>query len=378
MCRLAGCIFLEGDFDRNYTEIRLKLGYLLLHGECLQGGDGNGIALFTKQDRMEVYKSPRQVGDEYKEILDFLREDRLAKARYVMMHTRWATHGSSQKEINLHPFFFKHVTGAHNGVISDYKSYWTKYKKQIGEPKSENDSEIIFAMLDSFAPKLYGVKVKEVIDSISGNLAITAFSKDTPDSFVMVSRENPLSYYHDKENGIVWYGSVSGMLVDSGICIQSNDCVSLRDEVIVWDRVKHSFSKSFLKAKIAYASASPTVYLPKETETKNHGTEKNECTTTNQGESIHTQEVIVTETPTSSGEVVTGDEMFMDEACCEMCDGTGLIDEEEYIMTFPGTYGAVDWYEDEFDSLVTPCIFCMAFEEKRKDMRIFPVKAYNM
>ena len=63
-----------------------------------------------------------------------------------LAHTRWSTHGKSNK-INAHPHKQGKITIVHNGIIENYKDL----KKQLKEYnfKSETDTEILCALIDN-------------------------------------------------------------------------------------------------------------------------------------------------------------------------------------------------------------------------------------
>lgn len=66
------------------------------------------------------------------------------RARNVMLHTRWATHGNSSNHDNVHPFHFDGIVGMHNGVLTNHEAL----RRYAGaEPVGQTDSEAMFQML---------------------------------------------------------------------------------------------------------------------------------------------------------------------------------------------------------------------------------------
>jgi len=82
--------------------------------------------------------------------------------RWVVGHTRWATHGSPQNMLNNHPIVHQNIVGVHNGVISNHEEILAKTGRF--DPKTEVDSEAIFAAVNRWGPtgglsKVYGSMV---------------------------------------------------------------------------------------------------------------------------------------------------------------------------------------------------------------------------
>lgn len=326
----------DGNYDRDYNDIRTKLTLMLMYGECLQGGDGNGIAVMQQDGETLMYKSPNQVGTEYKAIMDFMNVGLLRKSRYVQIHTRLATHGSSQNKENLHPFHYPHVVGSHNGVIYSYKQLWETYKADVGTAKGENDSEVIFAMLNAYAPTLDVKDVDTVLQDISGVLAIAAYSPTTPDRFIVVSRENPACYYVDEKNGMIWYASVPAILVDAGVCSHTN-AVKLEHEMLSIDYKDRTWNTYELTQKTV--KWAPRSY--------NYSTLDDD--------DWYFQ-------PSTNNKVY--DFKKDDVQKCPVCDGTGEIEERDFMQMF----GYVDtdsrrWW-DNGSEMVTSCDFCVAHDRK--------------
>lgn len=365
MCRLLGAVLFDG-YERDYNDLRIKLTLSLMYGECMQGGDGNGIALMSKDNTTSVYKNAAQMSSEYKNVMNFMSARVLENTKYAQIHTRLATHGSSHRPENLHPFVYPHIVGSHNGVISSYKYLWGKHKADVGEAMGENDSEIIFAMLNAYAPTLDLTAVDTTLGDISGVMAIAAYSPTTPDRFLLVSRENPVCYYFDKDQGVMWYASVPDILVKAGVCLEK-DAIRLHHEMMLIDYPSASYEKKPLTETVSTWKGysryqwNDSVWQDDDYMGYNYS-------------SGVTGKTLVATKGTALKDLVDSEVVDIDlpdteiseeeNVVCRICEDSGVITESEYIMMF----GSIDlshreWKEDEYDELVTQCDFCQPYSK---------------
>ena len=135
MCGITGFV---GKNAIKYTMMGLKnLEY--------RGYDSSGIA-YIKNNDIVIKKEVGRITKLDKE-LDYNEEASIAIA-----HTRWATHGASNR-VNAHPHRVGKITLVHNGIIENYEQIKASYNyKSV----SDTDSEIIALLIDSmisiFAP----------------------------------------------------------------------------------------------------------------------------------------------------------------------------------------------------------------------------------
>ena len=123
-------------------------------------------------------------------------ENKLAKNKHKdgigIGHTRWATHGEPS-EANAHPHQAGDIYLVHNGIIENYKELKGMLKKH--EFKSETDTEVLAALIDSF----YGDGKYALVDAVvqalklvKGTYGIAVVSVKNPEEIVVARSGSPL------------------------------------------------------------------------------------------------------------------------------------------------------------------------------------------
>lgn len=93
----------------------------------------------------------------------------------AVLHTRWATKGSTQQPVNNHPIETGGIVGVHNGVIGNDDALFNLIgpERRIGEV----DSEAVFAML-----AYGGTSAGEAFEKLEGSAAVAWLDVDQPDT----------------------------------------------------------------------------------------------------------------------------------------------------------------------------------------------------
>lgn len=108
-------------------------------------------------------------------------------------HTRWATHGEPSQR-NAHPHFQGHIYLVHNGIIENYKELKAQLANDY-EFKSDTDSEVLAALIDSFyEAEKYPLSnaVVQALKLVQGTYGIVVVSDLNPSEVVAARAGSPL------------------------------------------------------------------------------------------------------------------------------------------------------------------------------------------
>jgi len=162
----------------------------LLVANAARGTDASGLAIVSATGR-SIYKQALPS-------IKFVEQPASRKlirkgGRIAIAHTRYATTGDNTNE-NAHPFTVGHVTGAHNGIISNYIALDDALREHQGADvkdyrRAEVDSEVVFRLLDSVSPEDY----LTTLERVQGSAALVWHDTRNTKGVWMVSHENPLN-----------------------------------------------------------------------------------------------------------------------------------------------------------------------------------------
>src|SRR3990167_395424 len=141
MCGIGAVIRSE---KINDEEFKNTIRDLLINTE-VRGKDAAGIALInTTKNSFSICKAPLKASSfvETKGYKDFV-DSKIQSCNVAIIHTRWATLGTTKNPHNNHPLYDKGRILVHNGHISNEQSV-RKFLEGTGVKFSgEVDSEVI-------------------------------------------------------------------------------------------------------------------------------------------------------------------------------------------------------------------------------------------
>ena len=197
-----------------------------------RGYDSAGIA-YIENDELKITKSVGQISALEEKVKDGI------ETHIGIGHTRWATHGHPSVE-NSHPHHVDKMTVVHNGIIENYLELRNELKGAGYEFKSDTDTEVACALLDSIYKKENDMlkTIEKFKKTAKGSYALAIMCADDLDHLYVIKNMSPLIIgVGDNENYIA--SDVPAILEFTNKYIVLNDlesaCIST-DEIIVYDK----------------------------------------------------------------------------------------------------------------------------------------------
>lgn len=108
-------------------------------------------------------------------------------------HTRWATHGKSNKT-NAHPHHFGNITIVHNGIIENYLELKNKLEKSNYKFISETDTEVACAYINYIYNKEKDIlkTLNKCTKDFKGSYAICIIIDNDYNNLYVIKNESPL------------------------------------------------------------------------------------------------------------------------------------------------------------------------------------------
>ncbi|MBQ3473893.1 glutamine--fructose-6-phosphate transaminase (isomerizing) [Candidatus Saccharibacteria bacterium] len=178
MCGIVG--YVGGKNAQNFLISGLKrLEY--------RGYDSAGIVTLAEDGKSTLIREKGKIANLEEKLAVNKREDKIG-----IGHTRWATHGEPS-ETNAHPHQAGHLFLVHNGIIENYKDLKKTIKNH--EFKSETDTEVLAALIDSFYQDGKHPLMNAVVQAlklVKGTYGIAVVSELSPEEIVVARSGSPL------------------------------------------------------------------------------------------------------------------------------------------------------------------------------------------
>ena len=203
MCGIAGFCLAQGE----QIDSRKLANSLLIQIQS-RGRDATGAAWVNKSDpktkktTISISKAPVPA-DRFGGYLEQMGRG----TRRAILHTRWATKGSPQNNLNNHPIVSGKIVGVHNGVLTNDDAVFDYFGEQR---KAQVDSEAAFALLNRTIHT-----PQEVLRSLQGRAALAWLdARDKRDLHLARCNESPLAIAQTAMGSLV-FASTMPLLVDA-------------------------------------------------------------------------------------------------------------------------------------------------------------------
>ena len=152
-----------------------------------RGYDSAGIVTLNDKGEATLLRAKGKIANLEEKVAENKRDDKIG-----IGHTRWATHGEPS-ETNAHPHQAGHVFLVHNGIIENYKELRGELSEH--EFKSETDSEVLAALIESFYQNGKHPLINAVVQAlklVKGTYGIAVVSELSPNEVVVARSGSPL------------------------------------------------------------------------------------------------------------------------------------------------------------------------------------------
>ena len=152
-----------------------------------RGYDSAGIVTLDEKGTATLLREKGKVSGLEAKVAKDNRDDHIG-----IGHTRWATHGEPSEK-NAHPHSAGDIYLVHNGIIENYKEL--KAKLSDYKFKSDTDSEVLAALIDSFykgGKYELSNAVVQALKLVQGTYGIAVVSVKNPDEIVVARSGSPL------------------------------------------------------------------------------------------------------------------------------------------------------------------------------------------
>lgn len=228
MCGLTGVAVHPDAHDDVRTLAAVAFNDLLVRTQS-RGRHATGIAAYVNADKRVITVKRAEDATrftrrkEYEAVLNGLADGHIS---HLIGHTRYATQGAAELDDNAHPFTFGAVTGAHNGIITNWRDVERDLRKRGRKEVKRGfhvDSEAAFALLN-----VHEKKPHKALEQLEGYFALTWLKGA---SVYLARTDAPLTLVYVKAMRALFWNSeranLAAALGEQGIDITSEEeCVT--------------------------------------------------------------------------------------------------------------------------------------------------------
>ena len=196
-----------------------------------RGYDSAGIVTLSDDGEATLIKTKGKISELEEKLARNKKGDSIG-----IGHTRWATHGEPS-EANAHPHRVGSIFLVHNGIIENYKNL--KHYLKGYDFKSETDSEVLAALIDSFYKDGKYPLINAVVQAlklVQGTYGIAVVSEKNPNEIVVARSGSPLviGVGHDETliasdaSALLGYTKQAIYLNDGEVAVVTRNSVELK------------------------------------------------------------------------------------------------------------------------------------------------------
>lgn len=199
-----------------------RLTRALMLGIEPRGRHASGFAFIDSTGQVQVHKQDVPASEFVKRRLCVPK-----RAERVVIHTRFATKGEPEFNVNNHPLPQGSVVGVHNGYLSNDERLWGDVVKSERR-NAKVDSEVIFAML-AHGEEDSGAGIIDALEAVQGNMAVAWLDAERPDMMMLARGYSSPLWVAQTDAGSLIFASEKDVVVDAALEVGLVDLKALRE-----------------------------------------------------------------------------------------------------------------------------------------------------